>query len=34
VLVQLGPFDRRAVRFDYSSNVARLTEELACNMDR
>ena len=30
VLVELRPFDKRAVRFDYSANVAGLAEKLAC----
>ena len=31
MLVELSPFKKRAVRFDYSSNVTGLTEKLACH---
>jgi hypothetical protein len=30
-LVELSPFKRRAVRFDYSPNVTGLTKKLACH---
>jgi hypothetical protein len=34
MLVQLTPFNERAVRFYYSPNVAELTEKLACHPNR
>jgi hypothetical protein len=33
MLVELSPFDRRAVRFDDPVNIIRLTEKLARYMD-
>jgi len=34
MFVQLGTFNERAVRLDYSANIARLAEEFACHADR
>jgi len=33
VLVQLGPFDRRPMRFDNPAHIARLAEKLTRQMD-